>query len=640
MHLGKPFFSTEAQTLPLRRFLLCLISVTLIVGIFLVGLVAYYLEHKVEHREAQIRFQQSYRILQLDISNTLSRIQQQLYSWASEPLRGLAFYAEQPEQAEDALRDLLLTSAMDEVDFAFFVSRESEQVTGVNTDPLTVVSKDWHNSVAVVKAAGIPKGLWTIFNVPYAQHDQHLLMAKQPIYDPISNLPIADIYVGVWLTGNKRMFQRLQQASITAVAVAYLQDLVVASVAEESEYYPILQAGAMHEEHTWRRAGDYSMFQQALSLEKQALPLRLVMLFDETPQVALQKQFLQIGILAILVIVVLAWVLANRMTQLIINPWRSLVHYAEDVVQGYAPAPLAASRIQEFERLAQAIVQLLARLKQQEDSLTKDNHRLQERVERSHAELLEMNYNLSTTQKQLIETEKLAALSELVVGVASEINTPVGVGMTAASHLHQEIQQFWEAFQAGEITRSQFEAYHSNLLQSVHLLQNTMSQAAELSNALRQVALSQTYEESRRIELKGYIASVIEDIKQEVHQSLRFSIRGDDGIHITTYPGAIYQLFKNLIMHTQIHQPEHSRLDVAISILPLPNGRVEVVYQEGTPLGAKGDDSHAPASGSQLGLQIVQNIATRKLGGQLACEKSDSYGLRFVLLLPLTPDIT
>ena len=46
-----------------------------------------------------------------------------------------------------------------------------------------------------------------------------------------------------------------------------------------------------------------------------------------------------------------------------------------------------------------------------------------------------------------------------MAGVAHEINTPVGVGVTVASHLRSQCIELMEAFQKGELRKSALDAF-------------------------------------------------------------------------------------------------------------------------------------------------------------------------------------
>ncbi|MFD2449414.1 hypothetical protein ACFSQE_14045 [Vogesella fluminis] len=74
-----------------------------------------------------------------------------------------------------------------------------------------------------------------------------------------------------------------------------------------------------------------------------------------------------------------------------------------------------------------------------------------ERAEVAYRQLLD-------TQNTLVETEKLASLGGLVAGVAHEINTPVGITLTAASHLALITGQVGQQFQSGQIKKASWSA--------------------------------------------------------------------------------------------------------------------------------------------------------------------------------------
>src|SRR6185312_5581666 len=82
-----------------------------------------------------------------------------------------------------------------------------------------------------------------------------------------------------------------------------------------------------------------------------------------------------------------------------------------------------------------------------------------ERLEQQNAALEQALHRLQEAQTELVRQEKLASLGQMVAGVAHEINTPLGICVTATSHLVQELKLTREELAAGEMTQESLEAF-------------------------------------------------------------------------------------------------------------------------------------------------------------------------------------
>ncbi|MBE9561302.1 MAG: HAMP domain-containing protein, partial [Proteobacteria bacterium] len=100
-------------------------------------------------------------------------------------------------------------------------------------------------------------------------------------------------------------------------------------------------------------------------------------------------------------------------------------------------------------------------LGQMADNFQSLNETLDDKVKTRTRQVTEANNQLEQTiselkitQNELIESEKMASLGGLVAGVAHEINTPIGIGVTAASLLSEQTNEFTAIYKSGKMKRS------------------------------------------------------------------------------------------------------------------------------------------------------------------------------------------
>ncbi|MDM8559836.1 hybrid sensor histidine kinase/response regulator [Candidatus Parabeggiatoa sp. HSG14] len=299
----------------------------------------------------------------------------------------------------------------------------------------------------------------------------------------------------------------------------------------------------------------------------------------------------------------------------------------------------------------------IAERKQTEEVLRHEiteRKQVEEILRQRNEELANTLQQLKTTQQQLVEAEKIAALGNLVAGVAHEINTPVGIGMTMTSHLDTLTQEFTELYKNGSMTRKKLEKYLNTVQQSSVLIFRNLTRAAELTKTFKQIAVDRSSEQPGTLMLKEYLSDIVNNLepvlKRAQHQ---ISIVCDDKIKVTTYPSALFQIITNLVMNS-IQHGFKDRLNGIIRIEvtyhsgkfveKVPNKRITLHYFDdgnGIEAGIINNifepfvTTNRQWGSTGLGLHIVYNLVTYKLKGSIDCESIEGQGTDFVISLPI-----
>ncbi len=274
-----------------------------------------------------------------------------------------------------------------------------------------------------------------------------------------------------------------------------------------------------------------------------------------------------------------------------------------------------------------------------------------ERTEQLNIVIDELKTSLVTirkTQNQLVETEKMAALGGLVAGVAHEINTPVGVAITAASLLEEKTQDFNEQFVSGNMKRSELEAYVKTATDSTTYVLSNIMRAADLIKSFKEVAVDQSNEEQRRFKLKEYLGKVLISLQPKLKRTCHIiEINCADDLEINSYPGAFSQIITNLVMNSLMHGFILIEKGVIIFDIVKKSGELSIRYSDN----GVGMDQETLKNvfdpfyttkrgqgGTGLGMHIVFNVVTQTLGGRIDCESQLGDGTVFNINIPINEE--
>ncbi|MEE3719657.1 ATP-binding protein, partial [Tumidithrix elongata RA019] len=278
-------------------------------------------------------------------------------------------------------------------------------------------------------------------------------------------------------------------------------------------------------------------------------------------------------------------------------------------------------------------------------NLKRFNENLEQLVSDRTQELSQALTTLKTAQNELVAFEKMAALGKLVAGVAHEINTPIGIGVTAASLIVDKTRELEKAFKAGEMKRSDLEKFMEMNQQSGSIVQANLNRAAELIQSFKQVAVDQSSETRRSFPLKAYLEEVLVNLRPNLKRTkINVKIVCDDHIVLDSYPGMISQIVTNLVMNSLIHAYDPNDNGTILFAMSQQHERLVFEFSDdgkGIPpehIGKIFDPfftTKRGQGGSGLGLHIVFNIVTQNLQGTIACESQVGVGTKFVIQFPI-----
>lgn len=271
-----------------------------------------------------------------------------------------------------------------------------------------------------------------------------------------------------------------------------------------------------------------------------------------------------------------------------------------------------------------------------QDEITRLNKDLERRVEERTAEL-------ERAITKLAQSEKLSALGDLVAGVAHEINTPIGIGVTSATHLQEKLNDYRKLYREGKLTQGDFESLMKVTEDSCNILVANLNRSANLVRSFKQVAVDQVSESRREFNVRHYIEEIIQSLHPKL-KNARHTIELDcsQNININSFPGAFAQIITNFIINSLMHGFEHTDAGLITITVQDDEDYLALTYSDnGSGMSEDGVkkvfdpfySTRRGRGGTGLGMHVVYNLVTTTFNGSIECESAPGEGVRFHLRL-------
>lgn len=249
------------------------------------------------------------------------------------------------------------------------------------------------------------------------------------------------------------------------------------------------------------------------------------------------------------------------------------------------------------------------------------------------------------TVEQLLRSEKLATLGDMVAGVAHEISTPLGVGLISASFLSDRTNEFTELCHSGQPSSHELAKYTKKIIEASSMVLSNLERAADLLNSFKNVAVDQVIEEKRVFNIRSNIEDTVNSLRPKFKRSEHsITVECPDDLEIDSYPGAFSQITTNLVINSLIHGFEDISKGTIVIKIERKKGILHYTYQDT----GRGMDEKTilrlfdpffttkrNRGGIGLGMNVVHNLITKTLKGQIEVRSSLGTGTGFFITIPV-----
>ncbi len=330
-----------------------------------------------------------------------------------------------------------------------------------------------------------------------------------------------------------------------------------------------------------------------------------------------------------------------------------LIGWTKRVAKGAYSSSISERSFDEFNKLSESygvmmeeIIQREKALEVSQEALERVNENLEHIVEARTNELEKSLEELKSTQNQLIQKEKMASLGSLVTGVAHELNTPIGISMTAATYVDKLSKEIDSKMRSGDLSKKEFDSFMDNVVESTKIIERNMTRASELIQSFKRISINQEKMDRQKINLQEIIDATFISYSGELKKhNVETALEYVGDMECVTYPGAISQILTNLIQNSLKHafggvaspkiylKCSEDKSGTQMHLLYSDNGKGIIMEN----INRIFDPFFTTVMGqgsSGLGLNIVYNLVTSLLNGEIKYINDPEKGASFEIIFP------
>ncbi len=379
-----------------------------------------------------------------------------------------------------------------------------------------------------------------------------------------------------------------------------------------------VSSGRIYERKTGRNRIVRYMYVDMTEPDEGTNPSRIVELTYSTAELkrklwAITSTQILLGFAAILIILFVT----SYTSRLITNPIHKIVNDIKQIDSGNLDKEIQIQTNNELSILVTSINNLVARLKK----------------------------SIEKNEESLEKAEKMAFLGNMISSVAHDINTPVGIGITAASNLKVSTRKVNDKFHGGTITKTDFQDFLVLADESSKMIGFNLERASSLIRSFKRIAVDQGSEEAYEFNLK----ELVDDIRYSLHPVIRktkheITITCEADLIVRTYPGAFSQVITNLVMNSVIHGFQNDEAGKIETLMYVDQEHLVISHcDNGKGIPEKEKDkvfqpyytTKRGKGGSGLGMHIIKQTVENTLHGSVVLASSPEGGVRFTFDIPL-----